>query len=209
MTLVSALVPQQDFRVGDLRWWCGAFAVSGEIIVKPNWLGCNGALVSTTTYAKLFAELGFAYSPTPGVDPGSGQFYLPDFTDGRVFVPRGVTRFPTRGLKGGAKTVALASDGSQDVPHLHGVRNTNGSDGGGPEVGAKTNSQEATGAYIGPSMHYGSNYYGASADPNNSGLGGLVSTLTGLINSRAGGVPTAHQNMPPVRVIGGMIILYQ
>lgn len=185
MTLQATLIPVQDFYVGDMRWWVGAFAISGEVAVKPNWLGCNGALVDVSKYPLLFAEIGFAYStPVPGVDPGSGKFYLPDYTDGRVFIPKGASRYVTRGAKGGAKTVALASDGSQDAAHQHYLWQ---------------NYMYQPQAAVGARMW---NEPGA-------GLGGHVTTGTGAVDNRGAGVPTAHQNMPPVRVIGGMIIMYQ
>ncbi len=47
--------------------------------VPDGWLLCNGALVSRTTYAKLFAAIGTAW----GAGDGSTTFKLPD-ADGRV-----------------------------------------------------------------------------------------------------------------------------
>lgn len=52
--------------------------------VPDGWLLCNGALVSRTTYAKLFAAIGTAW----GAGNGSTTFKLPD-ADGRVL--QGVT----------------------------------------------------------------------------------------------------------------------
>ena len=52
--------------------------------VPDGWLLCNGALVSRTTYAKLFAAIGTAW----GAGDGSTTFKLPD-ADGRVM--QGVT----------------------------------------------------------------------------------------------------------------------
>lgn len=52
--------------------------------VPDGWLLCNGALVSRTTYAKLFAAIGTAW----GAGNGSTTFKLPD-ADGRVM--QGVT----------------------------------------------------------------------------------------------------------------------
>jgi hypothetical protein len=63
---------------------------SGTIIafagksVPDGWLLCNGALVSRTTYAKLFAAIGTAW----GAGNGSTTFKLPD-ADARVM--QGVT----------------------------------------------------------------------------------------------------------------------
>ena len=52
--------------------------------VPDGWLLCNGALVSRTTYAKLFAAIGTAW----GAGDGSTTFKLPN-ADGRVM--QGVT----------------------------------------------------------------------------------------------------------------------
>ena len=52
--------------------------------VPDGWLLCNGALVSRTTYAKLFAAIGTAW----GAGDGGTTFKLPD-ADGRVM--QGVT----------------------------------------------------------------------------------------------------------------------
>lgn len=52
--------------------------------VPDGWLLCNGALVSRTTYAKLFAAIGTAW----GTGDGRTTFKLPD-ADGRVM--QGVT----------------------------------------------------------------------------------------------------------------------
>lgn len=64
-TAIGAPVPP-----GVVNGYAGATAPTG-------WLLCNGALVSTTTYANLFAAIGYTYG-------GSGaSFNLPDAT-GRV-----------------------------------------------------------------------------------------------------------------------------
>jgi microcystin-dependent protein len=67
--------------VGSMFEFAGSAAPTGYLV-------CDGSLVSRTTYAGLYAVIGFAYSPTPGTDPGSNSFYLPDFR-GRVAVGKG------------------------------------------------------------------------------------------------------------------------
>lgn len=184
MTLLSKLFPATSYRVGDLQWYVGSFAISGEVVVKPHWLAANGALVAIVTYQNLFNEIGHAYNPSsPGTNPGGGNFYLPMMVDGATFIPRGGTRFTVRGTRGGAKVIALASDGSQDVSHPHNFNNNFGyapSSGVGP----------LTGAEVGP-----------------GGLGGAQGRNSGWARGD-GGPAAAHQNMPPVRVIGGMIIMF-
>lgn len=182
MTLAARIIPATSFRVGDLQWYVASFATSGEIVVKPRWLGCNGALVLITTYQNLFNQIGHAYNPAgPGINPGGGQFYLPNYTDGRTFIPRGASRFPTRGTIAGVRTVALDPSGSQDAFHQHTYNNQFGSQpssGVGPLTGAEA------GAGLGAHVTLGS--------------GGMTGT----------GAAAAHQNMPPVRVIGGIIIMF-
>lgn len=55
--------------IGSITMFAGPTAPSG-------WLICDGSLVSTTTYQDLFGVIGHVYNG--GVDPGSGQFRLPD-----------------------------------------------------------------------------------------------------------------------------------
>lgn len=43
--------------------------------IQPGWLLCDGSAVSKTTYADLFAVIGFSQG---GGDPGGGNFNLPD-----------------------------------------------------------------------------------------------------------------------------------
>ena len=57
----------------------GAMIAFAGKSVPDGWLLCNGALVSRTTYAKLFAAIGTAW----GAGDGSTTFKLPD-ADGRV-----------------------------------------------------------------------------------------------------------------------------
>lgn len=54
-------------RPGDLKW-------TMRQTTDPGWLVCDGAAVSRTTYAELFAELGTTW----GVGDGSTTFNLPD-----------------------------------------------------------------------------------------------------------------------------------
>ncbi len=74
----------------------------------------NGAAVSRTTYANLFAALGTRY----GAGDGSSTFNLPD-SRGRVSVGKGSGQFATLGAKGGAESVVLTF--SQMPQHSHPV----------------------------------------------------------------------------------------
>lgn len=58
---------------------CGMIAFFHTTDVPDGWLLCNGALVSRTEYARLFAKIGTKY----GAGDGSTTFALPNL-DGRV-----------------------------------------------------------------------------------------------------------------------------
>lgn len=56
---------------------------------QPKWLLMNNRLLSRAAFPLLFGRIGFTGSyPTPGVDPGGGQFYLPEGR-GAVLVGKG------------------------------------------------------------------------------------------------------------------------
>jgi microcystin-dependent protein len=54
----------------------GSILMFGGPTAPSGWLICDGSLVSTTTYQNLFGVIGHVFNG--GVDPGSGQFKLPD-----------------------------------------------------------------------------------------------------------------------------------
>lgn len=103
---------------GTIVQWPGATA-------PANWLICDGAAVSRTTYASLFAAIGVQY----GSGDGTTTFNLPNLK-GRVAVglDSSQTEFDTLGEIGGAKTHTLTS--AQIPSHTHtysGTTNTTGS----------------------------------------------------------------------------------
>lgn len=67
--ITLAKLAAEVLPAGLLVPWGGAAAPLG-------WLLCDGTLVSRTTYATLFALVGHAFNA--GVDPGGGNFKLPD-----------------------------------------------------------------------------------------------------------------------------------
>lgn len=82
---------------GLIGWW-------GSDTPPEGWLLCDGAEVSRTTYAALFAIIAEIYGVGDGVD----TFNLPDL-QGRVVVglDAGQTEFDALAETGGAKTVTL------------------------------------------------------------------------------------------------------
>lgn len=98
----------------------GAMLPFGGSAAPTGWLLCDGSLVATATYAALFAVIGHAYNG--GVDPGGGNFRLPDlrqrFPLGKAAAGTGATLGGTGGVIDHAHTVASHT---HTVPrHYHG-----------------------------------------------------------------------------------------
>lgn len=122
----TAWIPRSEdttLAVGDRVWliqqgavWIVGGRLSGEpgstpigmvapfatVAAPDGWLACDGAAVSRTTYATLFAAMGTGY----GAGDGSTTFNLPDL---RERVPVGTGPGRTRAATGGADTVTLTT----------------------------------------------------------------------------------------------------
>ena len=83
----------------------GFMGLWGDDTVPSGWLLCNGAAVSRTTYAGLFAKIGTRY----GAGDGSSTFNLPDMRD----------RYPI-----GVGTNTLATKIAEQLPNIKGDLNT-------------------------------------------------------------------------------------
>lgn len=81
-------------------------------VAPENYLFCDGAAVSRTTYATLFGVIGTTF----GAGDGSSTFNLPDLS-GRV--PLGVSQAHALGSTGGSETVTLTE--SELPAHVHEV----------------------------------------------------------------------------------------
>jgi microcystin-dependent protein len=84
----------------------GHIALWAADVAPPNWLLCDGAVVSRTTYASLFAAIGTKY----GVGDGSTTFGLPNLK-GQTPVGKDAaqTEFAALNQKGGEKTHVLTT----------------------------------------------------------------------------------------------------
>jgi microcystin-dependent protein len=108
------------FSPGDLK-------VSAAANPQTGWLRCDGAAVSRTTYAALYAAISTAY----GTGDGSTTFNVPDYR-GRTIVGAGagpgLTNRPI-GYKDGEENHSLAT--AEMPSHNHGGATGGGTTGGG------------------------------------------------------------------------------
>lgn len=107
--------------VGDVKMTAINVAVlTGEQEPQSGWLLANGAAVSRTTYADLFAAVGTAY----GVGDGTTTFNLPNlqqrFPLGQAQSGTGNTRGATGGLIDHLHTISH----THDITHTHDISHT-------------------------------------------------------------------------------------
>jgi microcystin-dependent protein len=121
---------------GEMKMWPTASAPSGYLL-------CNGAAVSRTTYAALFAVLGTAF----GAGDGSTTFNVPDMRD-RMPIGAGTTY--SANSQGGSKDAIIVSHThtATDSGHSH-VQTVYqaAANGGNIPVGFGNVGSNVTGAY--------------------------------------------------------------
>ncbi len=91
-------------QLGSIMPYAGTAAPTG-------WMLCDGASLSTTTYAGLFAVIGYTYGGA------SSNFNLPDLRD-RMIVGKGST-FSSLGATGGAASKTLST--AEMPSHTHDI----------------------------------------------------------------------------------------
>lgn len=164
------------------------------------WLLCDGAAVSRTTYADLFAVCGTQF----GAGDGSTTFNLPNLK-GRV--PVGIdaaqTEFDVRGETGGAKTHTLTA--AETPSHTHDISHTHSgtSDSTSLTIQLSLN----TGASGSDTPLSGSATTGKyTATLNNSGHTHPFTTSSqSTVNSGATGGGGAHNNLQPYMALNYII----
>ena len=161
-TLGSPVWEGADVPVGTINMYAGA-----STDVPTGWLLCNGAAVSRTTYAQLFAVLDTEY----GVGDGSATFNLPDFVTTNKF-PRAATNDAGRGTTGGSSTHTLTE--SEMPSHTHAIS---------PNPHTHSSSSGTSGGAL--------DAYNPSSIPTSALTGS-----TSLTNASTGG-GSAHENKPP------------
>lgn len=164
----------------------GLISMFAGALVPSGWFMCDGAALSRSTYADLFAVIGTMY----GNGNGSSTFNLPNLK-GRIPVHRdtGQTEFNSLGKVGGSKTHTLTvnempthSHSVNDPGHLHPQHVTAGSGGSAVRVD-----------YIGD----------ATGWPYPQGTStGSSKTGISLANTGSGG---SHNNLQPYVVINYII----
>jgi len=178
----SAVTTSLDYKVrintpsGAILPYAGSSAPTG-------WLLCDGSLVSTTTYASLFAVIGYTYGSS------GATFQLPDLR-GRVPVGKAPSgTFGTLGGSGGVETVTLTGAQSGVPAHSHTITD-NGHSHNLPYV------YGASGGTVGMLVS------GVTT------LGQLVgSSTTGISvnNNTAANAASAHTNLQPYIVLNYII----
>lgn len=179
LAAIAALAPTLH-AVGDLKATACAAAPSG-------WLMCDGAAVSRSTYAALFAAISTAY----GTGDGSTTFNLPDL---RGRAPVGVDGAAARlaandalGQAGGAETHTLAT--SQMPSHQHSL-------GDYVPLGPLPSATWAANAF-----QVGAPGGGSVLVQYASGIGAIATT--DITENTGGGA--AHNNMQPYQVVNWMV----
>lgn len=150
----------------------GVILPYGAATAPTGYLLCDGATVSQTTYATLYALIGHTY----GTDPGSGNFILPNLK-GKVVVGfnSAETEFDALAETGGEKTHALTTD--ELATHTH------------------TQNSHAHSIPVNSTGSGGSVYpvIGAAVDTIAQNYGTAAATA---VNQNTGS-ETAHQNLQP------------
>ena len=183
---------------GNLSFQIVAGVPSGSVFcmavatVPSGYLECNGAAVSRTTYAALFAIIGTAY----GTGNGSSTFNLPDLRGEFV---RGFDN--GRGVDNG-RSIA-SSQSSQFGQHNHNVSASSSSSVTDP--GHKHTMNFNLGNIISSGGAFGMKDSGTADRMNTATTGISVSTTTSISQSNRGGTSNSSETRP--RSIAMMYII--
>ena len=152
-----------------------AFAGSSA---PTGWLICNGAEVSKTTYADLFAVIGTTYDSTGGrTGPSTGNFCLPDLRQCMIMGVGGNDNYTQKiNWYSVAKTLGQFSEMSvQGHGHFYDKSGSESAATGVPTttVGSNSSSSTQTGGTV---YDDGTSFTDAITQPNNVGLNYIIKT---------------------------------
>lgn len=221
----EATIIKPGYQVGDIKHASYDIAFTANQLVEPSndpgWFLLNGAVISQTTYPILFARYGTTFN-TGG--EGTGNFRLPNHAEGVFPIGMGLTNFTSYGGFGGEinHTLTLGempvhghtnSLGVSAGSHGHGASGT--TDYGGAHTHPYTrgftaaitpsgaqNQIDGTGSPLtsgGEASHTHSLSFSALSSTESFNKSGGVSNSTG---------GSAHNNMMPYLVIGGLLVKY-
>jgi microcystin-dependent protein len=161
---------------GELKMWPTATAPVGYLL-------CNGALVSRTTYADLFAVIGTTY----GAGDGTSTFALPNFQD-RMPIGAGIS-YSANTTGGTANSVV--------VSHTHSA--THGLTFVGDAMGAHGHSfytASSGGGYTSAATSISTSSASAVATSSSS-AGTPTGTISGSVTNANTGISGTNANLPP------------
>jgi microcystin-dependent protein len=224
----EAVIHRPGYSVGDMKMVTYSISFTANQLVTPetDWFLLNGAVISQTTYPILYAKYGTNFN-TGG--EGTGNFRLPDFTDGKVPVLKGLTNFTSYAGVGGEITHALSTP--ELAVHNHAdtftatespAHSTTGS--GSTTATNSSHTHSHTTLSTGANAGTGGGDQVDLPDSNTSGTSGAVThthTASASVNNNstpwnlsvggsisAAGSGTAHNNMQPYLVMGGWLVRF-
>lgn len=187
--------------VGQTQWLEPIGFPTGGIMAWPitsvpgDFLECNGALISRTTYANLFATISTAY----GVGDGSTTFGIPDLRGKAIFGYKAADPdFGTLGASAGAADVTLTSAQSGSPAHAHANTFATGTD--SPDhshsYGDLYNSGTIANANSGGQTDWNTSTSRSISTGGRSAF--HTHAITGSVtNNTAADAASSHENLPP------------
>lgn len=222
----ETIIRHTDYIPGDTKIVTYNIIFTANQLVEPSqdigWFLLNGAVISQATYPLLYARYGTTFNIG---GEGAGNFRLPNFTDGVIPLPKGITTLTAFGSTGGEinHTLTVAewpSHTHSDTfsitvsPHTHGLSasvetvtdshyhsqayGTTSVDGGGSGTLGDNVYTGVASTTTSSSTH--THGFSMTVNSNNSG----AFSPSGSISSAGSG--GSHSNLQPYQVFGGWLV---